>query len=131
MSYKVEMIEKKDPIKQLEASKSSIKDLLSDLLNEVKGFKYQIILKVILKKYKPYGEIEFKPVYFNSTTKTVINYKVSRENAFQEILYRIDNGIIKLIESQYINVSNYRPLSGSSYIKLSVELRKMFFMVSC
>ena len=49
MSYKVEIIEKKDPIKQLEASKSSIKDLLSDLLNEVKGFKYQIILKVILK----------------------------------------------------------------------------------
>ena len=43
------MIEKKDPIKQLEASKSRIKDLLSDLLNEVKGFKYQIILKVILK----------------------------------------------------------------------------------
>ena len=40
MSYKVEIIEKKDPIKQLEASKSSIKDLLSDLLNEVKGFKY-------------------------------------------------------------------------------------------
>ena len=40
MSCKVEIIEKKDPIKQLEASKSSIKDLLSDLLNETKGFKY-------------------------------------------------------------------------------------------
>ena len=40
MSYKVEIIEKKDPIKQLEASKSSIKDLFSDLLNETKGFKY-------------------------------------------------------------------------------------------
>ena len=49
MSYKVEIIEKKDPIKQLEASKSSIKDLLSDLLNETKGFKYQITLKVMLK----------------------------------------------------------------------------------
>ena len=49
MSYKVEIIEKKDPIKQLEASKSSIKDLLSDLLNETKGFKYQITLKVTLK----------------------------------------------------------------------------------
>ena len=36
MSYKVEIIEKKDPIKQLEASKSSIKDLFSDLLNETK-----------------------------------------------------------------------------------------------
>ena len=32
LSYKVEMIEKNDPIKQLEASKSSIKDLFSDLL---------------------------------------------------------------------------------------------------
>ena len=40
MLYKVEIIEKKDPIVQLEASKSSIKDFFSDLLNEIKGFKY-------------------------------------------------------------------------------------------
>ena len=40
MSYKVEIIERKDPIVQLEASKSSIKDLFNDLLNETKGFKY-------------------------------------------------------------------------------------------
>ena len=32
-SYKVEIIESKDPLVQLEASKSSIKDLLKDLLN--------------------------------------------------------------------------------------------------
>ena len=62
MSYKVEIIEKKDPIKQLEASKLSIKDFFSDLLNEAKGFKYQITLKVMLEKYKPNGEIEFRPV---------------------------------------------------------------------
>ena len=48
MSYKVEIIERKDPIVQLEASKSSIKDLLSDLLNETKGFKYQIPWKGLL-----------------------------------------------------------------------------------
>ena len=36
MSYKVEIIENKDPIKQLETSKSSIKDFFSDLLNETK-----------------------------------------------------------------------------------------------
>ena len=69
MSYKVGITEKKDPIKQLEASKSSIKDLFSDLLNETKGFKYQITPKVMLKKYKPNGEIEFRLAYFNSTTK--------------------------------------------------------------
>ena len=34
VSYKVELVEKKDPIEQLEASKSSIKDLFRDLLNE-------------------------------------------------------------------------------------------------
>ena len=41
-SFKVEIIERKDPVNQLEASKSSIKDLTSDLLNEAKGFKYQM-----------------------------------------------------------------------------------------
>ena len=48
-SYKVEIAENKDPIKQLEPSKSSIKDLFSDLLNETKGVQYQITLKVVLK----------------------------------------------------------------------------------
>ena len=130
MSYKVEIIKKKDRIKQLKASKSSIKDLFSDLLNEAKGFKYQITLKVMLKKYKPNGDIEFRPVCFNLTTKAVINHKFSLENAFQKILYRIDNWINKgsgwifeLIESECIKVSTYRPLLGSSYAKLPAELR--------
>ena len=89
MSYKVELI---NPIKQLEVSKPSIKHLFDDLLNETKGFKYQITLKVILKKYKS-TEIEFAPVYFNSGTKTRINHKFSLENAFQEIMCRIDSWI--------------------------------------
>ena len=45
----------------------------------------------MLKKCKPNGEIEFAPIYFNSTTKTVINQKFTLKNSFQEILYRIDN----------------------------------------
>ena len=52
MSYKVELVEKKDPLIQLEASKSSIKDLFNDLLDETKGFKYQITLKLLLKNTK-------------------------------------------------------------------------------
>ena len=127
MSYKVEIIEKKDPIKQLEASKSSIKDLFSDLLNETKGFKCQITLNVILKKYKS-TEIEFAPVYFNSTTKTVINHKFDLNKSFQKNLRRIDKWInegsgwiVELIESQNINILTYRPLSRSSYLKLPVE----------
>ena len=60
----------------------------------------------------------------------MINRKFSLENAFQEILYKIDNRInevsgciVELMESQYFEISTYRPLSGSSYVKLPVELR--------
>ena len=120
---------KKDPIKQLEASKSIIKDLFSNILSEKKGFKYQITLKVTLKRYKR-AEIEFSKVYFNSITKIVINHRLSLENAFQEILCRIDNGIrkgsgwiIELIESHYISISNYRPLSVGFYVPLPAELK--------
>ena len=39
----------KDPIKQLEASESSIKNFFNDRLNEAKGFKHQMTLKVMWK----------------------------------------------------------------------------------
>ena len=90
--------------------------MFSDFLNERKGFKYQITVKT--------------PVYFNSVTKAVINHKFRLENFFQEILYMIDvwvnNGSdwnVESIESHYINISTYRPLSGSFYMDLPVELR--------
>ena len=79
-------MKKKDPIVQLEASKLSIKNLLSDLLNKLKGFKYQITVEVLLKKYKHNGKIEFRPIYFNSLTKTVTNHIFILENSFEEIL---------------------------------------------
>ena len=62
----------------------SIKNLFSDLLNETKGFKYQITAKVLLKKYKLDGENEFRPVYFNSFTNTVTNHRFKLESSFQE-----------------------------------------------
>ena len=43
------MLRKKKLTKQLEASKSSIKDLCFGLLNETKGLKYQVTLNVMLK----------------------------------------------------------------------------------
>ena len=78
--------------------------------------------------------------------KTVINHRFKLESPFQKILYMIDVWIgsgwnVESVEPQYINISTYRPLSGSSYMSLPVELRnpkkvqkersKMFFMVSC
>ena len=85
--------------------------MLSDLLNETKDVKYQITLKALLKQHEPGGEIEFRLVYYNSTTKTVINHKFKLGSSFQEIFYRIDNWInegsdwiVESIESQYISI---------------------------
>ena len=118
MSYKVEIVERKVPIVQLEVSKSSIKDFFSNLLNETKGFMYQITVKFLLNiNININGEIEFAPAYFNSVTKTVINHRFRLENSFHEILYMIDVWINK--ESG----STYRPLSRSSYMDLPVELK--------
>ena len=47
----------------------------------------------MLSKCKENADREFAPVYFNSTSKTVITLKYGLNESFQEILYRIDNWI--------------------------------------
>ena len=68
--------------------------MFSDLLNEAKGFKYQITVEVLLKKYKHNGEIEFRPVYFNSVTKTVANHKFKLENLLKKFYTWLMFGLI-------------------------------------
>ena len=104
--------------------------MFKNLLNEIKGFKYQITLAVLLSKIKSDGNIEYSPVYFNSITETVINNKYGLDQSYQEILYRIDDWInegsgriIDEIHNQYLNVSAYSPLIGSTYVKLPNDLK--------
>ena len=68
--------------------------MFKDLLIELKDFKYQITLAVLLSKVTDNGEIKYSPVYFNSLTKTAINDNYKLDSAFQEIIYRLDNWII-------------------------------------
>ena len=72
-------------------TKPSIKDLFKDLLNEIKGIKYQVTLKVLLNKYKENTDREFAVVYFNSSYKTLSGPKYSLDKSFQEIFNRINN----------------------------------------
>ena len=127
-SYKVEIVDKRDPLVQLKASKQSIIDLFKDRLNE--GFKYRLTLSVLLSKIKSDRNVEYSPIYFNSTTKTVINDKYYLDQSFQEELGRIDNWInegsgwiIEEIHNQSLNVSSYSPLIGSTCIELPNELK--------
>ena len=131
-SYCIELIMDKDgnindALVQLEASKSVIKDLFRDLSIEMKGFKYQGTLKV---KQNKNGDKEFDTVYFSSTAKIVINLKYGLDKSFQHFFYRLDNQInegsactIEYIDGEYVNISIYSPLSGSTYIELPDKLK--------
>ena len=70
------------------------------------------------------------PRVINSLIKIVIHNKCNLNQSFQEIIYRLESWnnhlsgwIVEEIISQYLNLSSYLPLSGSTYIKLPVELR--------
>ena len=87
-------------------------------------------MKVLLRKRKENEAIEFAPIYFNSTTKTVINSKYMLDKSFQEILYRINSWVNEgsgwVIEStDVINIKNdnKKMLSLRSYTK---EDKSMF-----
>ena len=50
-SYKIRLIDSKDPLVQLTPSNQSIEDLFKNLLRETEGFKYQTPVKLLLMKY--------------------------------------------------------------------------------
>ena len=129
-SYKVEIVDKRDVIIQLKSSKVAVKDLFKDLLLELKGFEYQITLNVLLSKVKSSDLTEYSPVYFNSLTKTVIGNKYFLDQFFNEIVSRLEQWIshgsgwnVEEIVSQYLNISSYLSLSGSTYCELPKELK--------
>ena len=92
-SYKIEIVDKRDAVIQLKASKIVIKDLFKDLLVELKGFKYQITLSILLTKVKSSDLTEYSPVYFNSLTKTVIGNRYFISECFNEIIYKLEHWI--------------------------------------
>ena len=71
-SYKIEIVDRKGVIVQLKTSEITLKELFKDLLIELKGFKYQVTLSVLLSKVKSRDIVEYRSVYFNSLTKTVL-----------------------------------------------------------
>ena len=102
---------------QLYSSKLCIKDLFKVLLYEMKGFEYQIMLHVTLKKNKLKDKAkytEYAGVYLNSFVKIVVNYdfEAGIDKSFKEVLYRFDNWInegsgwkTESVNSQYLNIS--------------------------
>ena len=130
-SFAVDIVDNKDPLHQLTETKKVIEHYLNKELGELKGFKYVETLKITFEKQLE-NEITIKTAYFNSKAKTIIH-----KNEIDEVLQRSRQEIMKAIgqwlsegsgwvvssiDGHYINLTKYKPLKGSSYIKLPMEL---------
>ena len=130
-SFDVELRDKKDPLLQSQKSRRAVEYLFNNLLVQTKGFKFVETLQVKFVKHSNDKKI-LKNGYFNSTTDLIINetdIKLAIQASQQQILNKIAQWIsegsgwtIQSIENHYINIVNYSPLKGSSYIKLPQEL---------
>ena len=131
-SFEVELRNEKDPLVQLQKSRRAVEYLFNNLLVQTKGFKFVETLQVKFVKYSNTNKI-LKNGYFNSTTDLIINktdIKLALQASQQQILNKIAQWIsegsgwtIQLIENHHINIVNYNPLKGSSYIQLPSELQ--------
>ena len=131
-SFEVELRDKKDPLVQSQKSRRAVEYLFNNLLVQTKGFKFVETLQVKFIKYSNDKKI-LKNVFFNSSANLIINktdIKLSLQTSQQQILNKIAQWVsegsgwtIQSIENHYINIVNYKPLKGSSYINLPQELR--------
>ena len=138
-SFDVELRDKKDPLLQLQKSRRAIEHLFKNLLVQTKGFKFVETLQVKFVKHSNDKKI-LKNGYFNSTTDLIINetdIKLAIQASQQQILNKIAQWIsegsgwtIQSIENHYINIVNYNPLKGSSYIELPQELQNSVKVLS-
>ena len=131
-SFEIGIKNNKDPLAQMQNTRKAIEQHVITLLNEIKGLKYVETVKVTFNKISD-GEIVEKSAYFNSKAQTIINnteineaLQMSKQNILNQISQWISEGsgwTIQSVDSHYLNIVKYKPISGSSYIKLPSELR--------
>ena len=131
-SYEISIINNKDPLLQLQKTRSILESHITSLLATMNGLKFIESLKVTLTKISDGETISNTPVFF-STPQTIINnteIMVALEATQQMILNKIAIWIsegsgwtIKSVDHHYLNVVTFQPLAGSSYIKLPQDLR--------
>ena len=120
------MIDKKDLLSQLEAGKSSIKDLINNLLDETKGFEYQITVKILLKNRKALKLNLFQFISIQQQKRRqIINLTLKKlfKKFYTALTDELMKDLVGLLNQLILNTLTFQPLSGSSHIKLHFELR--------
>ena len=132
VSYQIEIKNNKDPSIQLHDTRLAIKTKLNSQLDEMKGLKYVETLKVTFEKQTGTSTIS-KQAYFNSTAQKIINpietsdsVQLSKQQILNKIAQWISEGsgwTILSVDDHFLNITDYKPLTGSSYIQLPLQLK--------
>ena len=137
-SYEIELQDNLNPLNHSTKTRPQTESHLEDLLKTMKGFKFIETLEVTFEKdtidSKTGKRVSiYKTAFFNGKAKTITkvdDIEPELNMSRQEILNVIDKWVseglgcvIDRIDSHYINVTLYKPLNGSSYMELPMELR--------
>ena len=132
-SFDIELRDNKDPLVQLQESRKAIEYLFNNQLKISKGFKYVETLQVKFIKFSN-GQKTEKNGFFNSKADLIINntniqssLQISKQHILNIISQWVSEGsgwTVESIESHHLNIANYSPLKGSSYIELPPEIKK-------
>ena len=131
-SFEIGVKHNKDPLTQLQNTRKAVEYHTMKILTSMKGLKFVETLEVTFKKFVN-SEIVHKTAYFNSKPQTIINnqeivekLKLSQQQILNIIAQWVSEGsgwTIESVDSHYRNIVQYKPMNGSSYIKLPIELR--------
>ena len=131
-SFEISIINNKDPLEQLQNTRKAIEYHITRKLKSMKGLKFIETLMVTFKKFEN-SETVYKTAYFNSKPQTIINnveipeaLQLSKEQILDIIAQWISEGsgwTIESVDNHHLNIVQYQPMKGSSYIKLPQELR--------
>ena len=138
-SYSIQILGDQNPLLQLNQTRIGIFERLLKTLQSMKGFKLLEIMKVTFEKRSGKTTIT-KTAYFNSSNNIVLNeadlrdaLKISNEQIMNKIGVWISEGsgwTILSVDKHYVNVANYKPMEGSSYIDLPMELKNKKAMIN-
>ena len=136
-SYEIELQDNLNPLNHFTKTRPHTESHLEDLLKTMKGFKFIETLEVTSEKdtidSKTGKRVSiYKTAFFHGKAKIVTKVddiepelNVSRQEILNVIDKWVSEGsgwVIDRIDSHYLNVTLYKPLNGSSYIKLPAKL---------
>lgn len=120
-----------DPLAFLQQTEPQIIEVLEREIAELHGVKFQLGLRILMRKDQISGPPVFSnPTFYHKQVPLLNENEISLQNPFDILLERMENWtqegsgwIVEHVETLWLNIANYQPLRGGSYIELPTYLK--------